>query len=562
MTKGDIYTIAGNGTESYSGDGAAATSAELNQPEGVTADGVGNLLIADTGNSVVRLVAGSSCATNCPYGLSAMTKGDIYTIAGNGTESYSGDGGAATSAELNQPSGVAVDGSGDLLIADEVNERVRLVATASCSSGCPYGLASMTEGDIYTIAGNGSIGPPSGDGGPATSAELFNPDAVGVDSEGDLLIATGLQVRLVAAASCSSSCPYGLSSMTEGDIYTVAGNGSFGFSGDGGPATSAELYVPSGVAVDSSGDLLIADPGNSRVRLVAAASCSSGCPYGLSAMTKGDIYTIAGNGTQGFSGDGSAATSAELEGPSGVAVDGVGDLLIADGSRVRLVAGSSCTTGCPYGLSAMTKGDIYTIAGNGTHGFSGDGSAATSAELSSLGGVAVDGDGNLLIADYGNNRVRLVTGRPTEATYQLQVSLSGSGSGSVSGGAISCPGTCSVSVSQGSQVTLNATPATGSTFAGWSGGGCSGTGSCTVTMNSDQQVIATFSTNAPPQEALQVSLSGSGSVSGGGITCPGTCSVSVTQGSQVTLNATPAAGRRSRAGRAPGAPAQGRALPR
>jgi hypothetical protein len=410
MTKGYIYTIAGDLNHGYSGDGGPATGAELENPTGVAVDGGGNLLIADTGNKRVRLVAASSCSTACPYGLTSMTAGDIYTVAGNGTAGYSGDGGPATSAEF-ADEGIAA--GGNLLIADQGNHRLRLVAATSCSTACPYGLASMTKGDIYTIAGNGTPGY-SGDGGPATNAELAGPTNLAVDSGGDLLIAdtSDSRVRLVAGASCASSCPYDLTSMTKGDIYTVAGDGGFGFAGDGGPASSAELQSPEGVAVDAAGNLLIADTQNQLVRMVAGSSCASSCAYGLSSMTKGDIYRIAGNAVRGYRGDSGPATSAELSDPASVAVDGAGDLLIADtrNELVRLVAGSSCASDCPYGLTSMTKGDIYAIAGGAGFGFAGDGGPATSAALDNPESIAVDTGGDLLIADEGNDRVRLVAG--------------------------------------------------------------------------------------------------------------------------------------------------------
>ncbi|HUA44446.1 MAG TPA: hypothetical protein VMA77_04420 [Solirubrobacteraceae bacterium] len=409
---GTISTFAGNGTVGYSGDGGAATSAELRNPTGVAVDASGDTLIADASNNVVRLVAAADCSSGCPYGLSSMTQGDIYTVAGDGTHGYSGDGGPATSAELHGPDLVAVDPDGNLLIADGANDVVRLVAAGDCSSGCPYGLSSTTQGDIYTVVGDGTAGY-SGDGGPATSAELNQPDGMNVDSSGDLLIADlgNNRVRLVAAADCSSGCPYGLSSMTKGDIYTVAGDGTGGHSGDGGAATSAELNEPDGVGVDLNGDLLIGDEQNQRVRLVAAASCSSSCPYGLASMTTGDIYTVAGDGTFGNSGEGVAATSGELGDPAGVGVDPVGDLLIAnvETSVVRLVAGVSCSSDCPYGLSSMTEGDIYTVAGDGSFGDTGDGGPATSAELAYPFDVAFQPDGNLLIAEQQGNRVRSVT---------------------------------------------------------------------------------------------------------------------------------------------------------
>ena len=199
------------------------------------------------------------------------------------------------------------------------------------------------------------------------------------------------RIRVVAA---STGTFYG-QAMTAGDIYTVAGNGTAGFSGDGGPATAAELASPDRTAVDGAGNLVIADGANGRVRVVAA---STGTFYGQ-AMTAGDIYTVAGNGTAAFSGDGGLATGAELNGPRRVTVDGAGNLVIADrgNNRVRVVAAS---TGTLYG-QAMTAEHIYTVAGTGANGFSGDGGPATAAELASPDQTAVDGAGNLVIADSG-----------------------------------------------------------------------------------------------------------------------------------------------------------------
>jgi hypothetical protein len=395
---GTIWTVGGNGTAGYSGEAGSASGAELNHPSGVAVDPGGDVLISDTDNHRVRLVAGADCASGCPYGLSAMTKGDIYTVAGDGTAGYFGDAGAATSAEVNFPAGLTADAGHDLLVADQGNHRVRLVAGADCASACPYGLSSMTKGDIYTVAGDGTVGY-SGDAGSATGAELSGPAAVAVDPSGDLLVAdqNNQRVRLVAAAGCASACPYGLASMTKGDIYTVAGNGTNGYSGDSGPAASAELNHPDGVVVDLGGDLLVADYYNFRVRLVAAASCVSSCPYGLSSMTGGDIYTV--------------TNAVNL--PSAVALDASGDLLVTagggGGNEVQLVAATDCASSCPYGLSSMTEGDVYTVAGDGNGGYSGDGGPAVAAEIDSPVGVAVDQAGNLLVADTFNSRVRLVT---------------------------------------------------------------------------------------------------------------------------------------------------------
>ena len=338
-----INTVAGNGISSYSGDGGAATSAELNFVNDVRVDPVGNLYIADMSNNRIRMVSAST--------------GVISTIAGNGTAGYSGDGGAATSAELNTPASVAFDSRGNIYIVDANNNRIRMV--------------NASTGVISTIAGNGTAGY-SGDGGPATSAELNVPDSVAVDSSGNIFIADldNNRIRMVNAST--------------GVISTVAGNGTAGYSGDGGAATSAEINYPQSVAIDNSGNIYIAEYYNNRIRMVNAST--------------GVISTVAGNGTGGYSGDGGAATSAELNGPDGVAVDPAGNIYIADynNNRVRMVNAST--------------GVISTIAGNGTGGYSGDGGAATSAEIFFPSGIAVNSSCYLFIADQNNNRVRSLGG--------------------------------------------------------------------------------------------------------------------------------------------------------
>jgi uncharacterized protein YheU (UPF0270 family) len=388
MTAGDIYRVAGTGSAGFSGNGGPATKAELAQPEGAAVDGAGNLVIADTQNERIRVVA---ARTGTFYGKS-LTAGDIYTVAGNGTLGFSGDRGPATRAALNTPEAVAVDGAGNLVIADASNDRVRVVAVRT---GTFYGR-SMTAGDIYTGAGGGTTG--LGDGGPATSAELCQPKSVALDGAGNLVIADTCdrQVRVVAVRTGTF---YG-QSMTAGDIYTVAGDGYPGVLGDGGPATRAELWSPTGVAVDGAGNLAIADVWG--VRVVATTTNSF---YGQ-AMTAGDIYTVAGNGGRWFSGDGGPATAATVSPACRVAVDGAGNLVIADESdgRVRVVAAS---TGSFYG-QAMTAGNIYTVAGNGQVGFSGDGGPATKARFWGPDAIAIDHSGNLVVGDYFNNRVRVV----------------------------------------------------------------------------------------------------------------------------------------------------------
>jgi hypothetical protein len=392
-TAGDIYTVAGNGSTGFSGDGLPATGTELSTPTGVAVAPQGGFAIGDFGNSRIRFVPSAS---GTAFGQ-AVTGGDMYTVAGNGSFGPSGDGGPATSAQLSQAEGARFDANGDLVIADRFNHKVRFVPAAS---GTYFGQA-MTANDIYTIAGDGT-GAFGGDGGPGPAAELQEPSGVFADSSGNVVIADtkNFRVRYVPA---SSGTFFG-QAMTAGDIYTIAGSATQGFAGDGGAATSAEFQDPQDVVENGSGDLFIADGSNNRVRFIPA---SSGTFFGQ-AMTANDIYTIAGNGTAGSTGDGDAPTAAELNFPEGLAADAIGDVAIAEGSgqRVRFIPARN---GVYFGPS-MTAGDIYTIAGNGTQGSAGDGGVATSAEFDFPDGVAFDPTGDVLIADSGNNRIRMVSG--------------------------------------------------------------------------------------------------------------------------------------------------------
>ena len=278
---GIISTVAGNGSDTFAGDGGAATSAGVGGPVGVALDASGNLYIANQYDQRIRKVAAAT--------------GIITTVAGNGVYGFAGDGGAATSARLASPAGIALDASGNLYIADYSNHRIRKVAAAT--------------GIITTVAGNGILGF-AGDGGAATGAKLNYPVGVALDASGNLYIADrdNCRVRMVAAAT--------------GIIRTVAGNGASDFAGDGGPATSASLSCPAGVALDARGNLYIADIGNHRIRKVAAAT--------------GIITTVAGNGILGFAGDGGAATSAKLAFPAAVAFDARGNLYIAEYGDYRI----------------------------------------------------------------------------------------------------------------------------------------------------------------------------------------------------------------------------------
>ena len=549
---GLISTIAGNGHPGYSGDNGPAAAAQLNQPYGLAIDTAGNLYIADFGNQRVRRIGADGTITTVagtgtsgsggdggtatsapmsgPRNLAVDPAGNLYisefngncvrrvapdgtitTIAGTGVAGYSGDGGAAASAQLAFPAGLALDPSGALYIVDTVNLCIRKVLAGNISTVCnqqkfamPYiqlsGLAADSSGNLYIpesinsfvwqlspsgtltrVAGAPGSNVSSGDGGSALLTALLTPVDVTLDSAGDLYISEVRRVRVVAAAT--------------GIINTIAGDGIFGFSGDGGSALSAALNGPVGVALDSAGNLYIADQGNQRVREVMssggiistvagngqatyagdglqATAASLYAPAGLAFDTSGNLYiadsynnraremetsgvivTAAGDGlTSGFGGNGDPAAETPLFHPQGVAADPSGNLYIADTNHQRVIqvdpAGNVTTiagTGTagyngdgstslllelngPTGLALDSGGNLYiadtlnhrvrmltpagvisTVAGNGTGGFSGDGSAAPAAELNLPSAVAVDSNGNIYIADSGNNRIRIVT---------------------------------------------------------------------------------------------------------------------------------------------------------
>lgn len=331
----EITTVAGNGTPSISGDGGQATLAGMNTPCGIALDGNGNLFVAEYGNNRIRKVA---------------TNGTISTVAGNGTDASSGDGGAATLACLSGPNGLAIDGLGNIYVSEPLKHRVRKIST---------------NGTISTVAGNGS-GSYSGDGGPATLACLNRPYGLAVDGSNNLYIVDTYNNRIRKVPN-------------DGTISTVAGNGTLAYSGDGGQATLASLNHPIAVAADGPGNLYICDLDNKRVRKVT---------------TSGVISTIAGNGGAVYSGDGVQATLASMS-PRGAVVDALGNLYLVDESNNRI-------------RKVTTSGLIVTIAGNGVATFAGDGGQAALASLNSPKYIAMDGAGNLYISDFSNNRLRKV----------------------------------------------------------------------------------------------------------------------------------------------------------
>ncbi len=403
---GILTVLAGTYSYGYGGDGALAVNALLDTPLGMAVDDAGNVFFADQHNCIVREVKAST--------------GIITTVAGtpvtckSGTGTTIGNGGAATSAYLYYPTGVAIDKNGNLFIADQYNQQIRVVACATVTStgGTCTANSGQTEGDIYTIAGDGTAGY-NGDSIAATSAELYYPYGVTTDAAGNLYIADqyNQRVRQVACGTGISSCT-APSGKTSGDIYTLAGTGTAGYNGDGITATTAELYYPTTVSVDHSGNLFLADYYNQRIREVSCATkTSSGTACTASTnQTAGEIFTVAGTGTAGYNDDGQSATGAEIYYASGVAVDSTGDLFIADQDNYRIrevpcdVSTLTCTP--PTG---DTKQFIYTIAGTGNTTFYGNDLPATGAELYYPTGMASDSSGNIYIADYDNCVVQEVS---------------------------------------------------------------------------------------------------------------------------------------------------------
>jgi len=328
-----ISTFAGNGIAGITGDSGTATAAKIDNPHFCVFDKFGNFYFSQYAGRTIRKI---------------NTAGIITTIVGTGLGGFGGDGGPASSATLKFPEGVACDTFGNLYIADHQNFRIRKVNIAS--------------GIITTFAGTGSSGD-SGDGGPATAAELFPSDVCFYNNN---LYVSDILYNEIRKIDVS------------GIITTYAGTGIGGFSGDGSLATSAQLFQPDGIAIDKVGNLYIADGGNKRIRKVD---------------TFGIITTIAGTGIGLYSGDGIPATTAQF-GPYTIAIDNNNKIYVSDSNqRIRMID---------------TFGIIHTVAGTGTAGYDGDGIQATLAQINNPGGIRFDACGKMYFSDILNNRIRKI----------------------------------------------------------------------------------------------------------------------------------------------------------
>jgi|GEM_PF-2296294 uncharacterized repeat protein (TIGR01451 family) len=615
-----ITTVVGTGVFNYTGDGGLATAATMQAPGGVIVDSAGNLYIADSGNAVIRKVTAAT--------------GIITTIVGNHGFGFGGDGGPALSATLTNPFGLALDpATGNLWIADYQNNRIRLYTPGN--------------GQISTAVGNGLVG----DGGPATSASLYDPRSPALDAQGNLYIVdtSNSRIREVNATTqvistlvgngipcpqpqetCGDNGPATSASISvprtvtvepsgtllvadsgdqrirqvvDGTITTIAGTGAQCGNptplpcGDGGPATEASLNDPRGIVVDSNGNIFFVDAQDNRVRRIDvttknistvagngpngnAALCVPGsaenisgdggpavnailnCPLGLDIDAHDNLFvsdtqnnrvreinattqiitTVAGSGTTaGFGGDNGPATSATLNNPNRISVNGAENFFVSDtdNNRIRRVDG--------------TSGIITTFVGNGAFAFAGDGGPALSASLANPTGVVVDNQGDMFVGDLFNNRIRLVLlnpavsfssnplafgNRPISATATLPVTLTNNGDApltisniSISAGTFTiaanpCPTTLAVGANCVLQVAFAPTAFVAST------------GTITVTDNAKPatQAIALSGMGAA---SLTVTSTGTGTVTSApaGITCPGTCTATFAGNSQVILTA-------------------------
>jgi trimeric autotransporter adhesin len=544
-TSQTVSTVVGNGVPCAQptlpcGDGGLATNASLFMPRTITIESSGSLLVADDGDNRIREVDGETLI--------------ITTIVGSGSRCGTqagevpwpcGDGGPALSASLNDARGAVRDAAGNLYFVDAQDNRVREVDTT---------------GTITTIAGDGpdgnaATGCPSnsytGDGGPAVSATLNCPLGLDMDSQGNLYV-----------ADTDNNVIRKIDIGTPRIITTIAGNGTAGHTGDGGPATNATLNSPDRVSVNGAGNFFISDSGNNVIRRVDGASKI--------------ITAFAGNGTFAFAGDGGPALSASFATPVGVVVDAQGNMYVGDvnNNRIRKVLLnpniSFSSSSVPFGnqpinatatlpLTITNSGDApltisNIVASEGAFSISANACPVAPAtlavgaqcvlEIAFMPTQFISYSGTITVTDNvpasGSMQTINLSGTGGAA---LSVTVTGSGTVTSSPAGINCPTTCSAVFAGNSQITLNTVPTAGSIFTGWGGDVCEGTGSCTFTITAATSVTANFSVS--PNFGLTVTEAGAGTGTvtsvPAGISCPTTCSANFASGTQVTLTASASA---------------------
>lgn len=587
---GVITTLAGNGSPGYAGDGGPAAYATMNMPAGLAVDTIGNVYIADGGNNCIRKID---------------TSGIITTVAGNGIMGYSGDGGPAASASLSYPAGVFADSIGNLYIADSGNNRIRMVDIF---------------GTITTVAGDGLMGF-SGDGGPGISASLNYPSGVFVDIAGNLYIADSSNNRIrridafgtittfagtgamgysgdgVPAVSTSLSYPWGVYGDAAGNIYitdminqrirkidvfgiitTVAGNGVMGFSGDFGPAASANFAYPMGISIDQTGNIYVADMYNQRIRRIEGNGADTTTPTGSISINSGSTYANSTNvtltlscddssgsgcGMMRFSNDGISwspyepyATSKSWAISSGdgsktvyvIFRDNTGNDSIVYSASIVLDATAPSTFASPAGGSYSTVQTVTLACNDGTGSgcfriyYTTSGATPTTASpvYSSPLTIASSMTLKFLAVDMAGNAeaVKSETYTFVSPTSKLTITKAGTGTGSVSATpvGISCGTDCTESYMTGTVVTLTATPDPGSIFVSWGGNADCADG--VVTMDVAKTCRATFNL---PKLTITKAGTGTGTVASApaGISCGADCTENYYAGTVVTLTATP-----------------------
>ncbi|MEY3221014.1 MAG: hypothetical protein RIT27_2371 [Pseudomonadota bacterium] len=419
VAQGQTYTIAGNGTSGFSGDGGAAVSAQLRFPSGLAMDSQNRLYIVDSLNNRIRRIE----------------NGVITTFAGSGSYGFGGDGGSAINAQFRNPTAMAFANDGSVLIADSNNHRLRKIDA---------------NGVISTIAGGDQLGS-GGDNGAATAAQLNLPQGVAVDRLGNLFIADTNNHRIRRID-------------TSGRITTFAGTGAAGLSGDGGFAALAQLNQPTSVRINAVGEIFIADSGNHCVRKIDSS---------------GIIRTIAGRGVSGFAGDNALAINALLNYPRGISFDHDGNVYFADTNNHRL-------------RKVDLTGKISTLAGIGSAGFAGDGSTALSVLFNNPSDILIDSSGNLFVSDYANQRVRRIDAH----LPRLNIHKTGAGNGTISAplgvnNDILCGDRCAADYLRNTAISLNIQPNNDSTFGGWQGDCSNGN----IIMDADKTCTVIFNLN-------------------------------------------------------------------